>query len=89
LGYCLLGLALTAVGLVDVALFRGLTADYLTLFRQSPRSAGARGAIVLIVAGVLAFVLGAAAQNYPEDAPARNGLLLLIALFVLLLGWRS
>jgi hypothetical protein len=85
-GLLFLGLALTAVGLVDVALFRGLTADYLTLFRRSPRSAGARGAIVLIVAGVLAFVLGAAAQNYPEESPARNGLLLLIALFVLLLG---
>jgi hypothetical protein len=44
IGLLFLGLALTAVGLVDVALFRGLTADYLTLFRRSPRSAGTHAA---------------------------------------------
>ena len=85
-GLLFLCLALTAVGLVDVALFRGLTADYLTLFLRSPRSAGTRGALAIVAVAVLTLVLGAAAQNYPEDAPARGGLLLIIALLLLLLG---
>jgi len=85
-GLLFLSLALTAVGLVDVALFRGLTADYLTLFRHSPRRAGTRGALVIGGVAVLSLVLGAAAQNYPQESPAQGGLLLLIALFALLLG---
>jgi len=86
IGLLLLCVTLTAVGLVDVALFRGLTADYITLFRRDERGVGIRGALTLAGAALLAFVLGAAAQNYPEDAPARSGLLLLIALMGLLLG---
>jgi len=86
IGLLSLCVTLTAVGLVDVALFRGLTADYLTLCRLSPRRVGARGAITLVSALVLVFVLGAATQNQPEDAPARGVLQLVIVLVGLLLG---
>ena len=86
IGLLSLCVTLTAVGLVDVALFRGLTADYITLFRQGERGVGVRGALTLASAALLVLVLGAAAQNYPEESPARGGLLLLIALVGLLLG---
>jgi hypothetical protein len=86
IGLLSLGLILTAVGLVDVAPFRRLTADYLTLSRRSSRAVGTRGALAMASVAVLALVLGAAAQNYPEESSARGGLLLLIALFALLLG---
>ncbi len=85
-GLFLVGIALTAVGLVDLALFRGLTADYLAQFRQGERSALVRGALLLFLVLLLGFVLGAAAQNYPEGAPAQGGLILLVALFLTLLG---
>jgi hypothetical protein len=86
IGLLSLCVTLTAVGLVDVALFRGLTADYMTLFRRGERGVGVRGALTLAGAALLTFVLGAATQNQPEDAPARGVLQVLIVLVGLLLG---
>ncbi|MGQ9657843.1 MAG: hypothetical protein ACUVV1_08060 [Fimbriimonadales bacterium] len=85
-GLLFLGIALAAVGLVDLALFRGLTADYLTLLRQGGNRVVLRGALVLGGVAFLVVVLGAAAQNYPEESPARGGIVLIVVLLGLLLG---
>lgn len=86
LGLLLLGIALAAVGLVDLALFRGLTADYLTLLRHESGRVALRGALLFSGVTLLVLLLGAAAQNYPEESPARGGIVLIVVLLGLLLG---
>lgn len=80
------GIALAAVGVVNLALFRGLTADYLTLLRRGGNRMALWGALALGGVAFLVIVLGAAAQNYPEESPARGGIVLIVVLLGLLVG---
>ncbi|MCX7992618.1 MAG: hypothetical protein N2651_02995 [Fimbriimonadales bacterium] len=86
LGIPFLYLALVGVGIVDVALFRGLTADYITLFRRSERNALIRGMLTVLGAGLLVLLLNAIADNSPPDAPVRGGMQLLSVLILLMLS---
>ncbi|MCS7209023.1 MAG: hypothetical protein NZ874_05560, partial [Fimbriimonadales bacterium] len=74
------------VGMVDVALFRGLTADYMTLFRRSERSALARGLLTVLGVVLLVVLLNAIAGNSPPESPMRSTVPVLNALLLLLLG---
>ncbi|GIV07549.1 MAG: hypothetical protein KatS3mg017_0751 [Fimbriimonadales bacterium] len=85
LGILFLYLALTGVGIVDVALFRGLTADYSTQFRRDERGALARGLLTVLGALILVVLLNAIAQNSPPDSPTRGGMQLLSVLTLLML----
>lgn len=85
-GLLSLGIALAAVGLVDLALFRGLTADYLTLMRRGGNRVALWGALALGGVALLVLVLGAAVQNYPEESPTRGGIVLIVVLIGLVLG---
>lgn len=84
LGVPFLYLALAGVGIVDVALFRSLTADYLTLFRRNERGVLARGLLTVLGTVLLILLLDAIARGSPPDAPVRGGMLLLMALTLLL-----
>lgn len=86
LGVLFLYLALAGVGIVDVALFRGLTADYITQFRRDERGALARGLLTLLGALILVLLLNAVAQGSPPDSPARGGIQLLSVLVLLMLA---
>lgn len=86
LGVLFLYLALAGVGVVDVALFRGLTADYLTQFQRNERGVVARGVLTVLGAVVLVVLLNAVAQNSPSDVPVRNVLPVLGVLVLLLLA---
>ncbi|GIV06277.1 MAG: hypothetical protein KatS3mg016_1852 [Fimbriimonadales bacterium] len=86
LGVLFLYLALAGVGIVDVALFRGLTADYLTLFQRNERGVLVRGVLTVLGAVVLVVLLNAVAQSSPPDVPARGVIPLLVALVLLLLA---
>ncbi|MDM7460299.1 MAG: hypothetical protein P3X24_001415 [bacterium] len=77
--------AFAGVGLVDVALFQGLTADYITRFRRNERGVLARGLLTVLGALVLIILLNAVAQGSPPDTPTRVGMQLLSAVVVLLL----
>ncbi|MFN4033638.1 MAG: hypothetical protein ACK4ME_08505 [Fimbriimonadales bacterium] len=85
LGILFLYLALAGVGLVDVALFRRLTADYITRFRHNERGVLARGLLTVLGALVLIILLNAVAQGSPPDTPTRVGMQLLSAVVSLLL----
>lgn len=85
-GVLFLYLALAGVGIVDVALFRGLTADYITQYRRDERGALARGLLTVLGALVLVLLLNAVAQGSPPDSPTRAGMLLLGAFTLLLLA---
>lgn len=86
LGILFLYLALAGVGIVDVALFRGLTADYLTQFQRNERSALVRGVLTVLGAFLFVVLLNAVAQNSPPDTPARGLVSLISALVILLLA---
>jgi hypothetical protein len=86
LGVLFLYLALAGVGLVDVALFRSLTADYLMQFQRNERGVLARGVLTVLGAVLLVVLLNAVAQNSPPDVPARGVIPLLVALVLLLLA---
>ncbi len=85
-GVLFLYLALAGVGLVDVALFRGLTADYITQFRRDERGVLARGLLTVLGAFLLVVLLNVIAQGSPPDIPTRGGMQLLGALVLLLLS---
>ncbi len=85
LGITLLYFAFAGVGLVDVALFRGLTADYITHFRRNERGVLARGLLTVLGALLLIILLNAVAQGSPPDTPTRVGMQLLSAVVSLLL----
>lgn len=85
LGITLVYFAFAGVGLVDVALFQGLTADYITRFRRNERGVLARGLLTVLGALVLIILLNAVAQGSPPDTPTRVGMQLLSAVVVLLL----
>lgn len=86
LGLLFLYLALAGVGIVDIALFRGLTADYITQFRRDERGALARGVLTVLGAFLLIVLLLAIAQNSPSESPTRGGMQLLSALVLLMLA---
>ncbi|MCS7190145.1 MAG: hypothetical protein NZ843_00930 [Fimbriimonadales bacterium] len=86
LGIPFVYLALVGFGLVDVALFRGLTADYMTQFRRDERGVLARGLLTVVGVALLVILLNLAADNNPPDSPARGGLQLLAVLVLLLLS---
>ncbi|MCX7924641.1 MAG: hypothetical protein N2554_02380 [Fimbriimonadales bacterium] len=86
LGIPFLYLALAGVGLVDVALFRGLTASYMTQFRRDERGVLARGLLTVLGAFLLFLLLNAIAQNSPPESPTRGGMQLLSVLVALLLA---
>ncbi len=86
LGLLFLYLALAGVGIVDIALFRGLTADYITQFRRDERGALARGVLTVLGAFLLIVLLLAIAQNSPSESPTRGGMQLLSVLMLLMLA---
>lgn len=86
LGVLLVYLALAGIGLIDVALFRRLTADYLTQFHRSERGVLTRGVLTMLGAVLLVVLLNTVAQNSPPDAPARSVVSIVSALIVLLLA---
>jgi len=86
LGLLFLYLALAGVGIVDIALFRGLTADYITQFRRDERGALVRGVLTVLGAFLLIVLLLAIAQNSPSESPTRGGMQLLSVLMLLMLA---
>lgn len=86
MGIIFLYLALTGVGIVDIALFRGLTADYITQLRRDERGALVRGLLPVLGALALALLLNAVAENNPPDSPVLEGMLLLRVLVLMMLA---
>lgn len=86
LGIVAVYLGLAGVGIVDVTLFRQLTADYLNLLRRDERGVLARGLAAVLFALVIVALLTIVGRNSPPDNPAQQGGFLLSALVLLLVG---
>lgn len=86
LGLMSLFLGLASVGIADVALFRGLTAHYVSQLNRDERGAFARGLAVIALVALLVVILGTIAQNAPQGSPAQTATQLTIGLLGLLVG---
>lgn len=78
-------LSLAGIGVIDVALFRQLTADYHSLLRQNERSVFARGLTAILFTVLAVTLLITVMRNTPSEEPVHRGALLLSALVVLLI----
>ncbi|MDW8050951.1 MAG: hypothetical protein RMJ83_00545 [Armatimonadota bacterium] len=79
-------LGLAAVGIINVALFRQRTADYLNLLRRKERKVVVYGLVAILLIVIVVVPLHMTTRDIPADNPVPMGALLLYVL-ILLLVW--